>query len=171
MKKLYYLILILGIIGLITLLVSCPEEGDGFEDTEAESSYSGSGDEVFHIDTNEAVDLTHTLHLGSHVADIYYVFTNTNPYTNMLHPEIMSKGDTIVESRDLSSQLGIERTGPVGRNGKPEIAAYNRDVHALLEKDSSSRDVAVLPDGPMKDDEGQEEDFYYDLDGSVFLSI
>ena len=143
MKKSYYIKPFLCIPFLLFLLLSCPEP-DRFPDMDAESSYNGSGDNVFHIDTNGPVDLTHTLHLGSNTADIYYVFTNTSPYINLLHPEILSKEDTPEELEQESFRVYYNRTGPIGIAGKPEIAAFNEDVHTLLKKGTSLRDTAVL---------------------------
>jgi hypothetical protein len=138
---------------------------DYTDDTE-ESTYSGSGDEVFHIDTTGNVDLTHTLHLGASTADVYYVFTNTSPSNDRNNPVIVSKsGD---ESLSESPAVPVLMdTGLSGIKGKPGISTYNKDVSGKL---GTGAGKGITPPEPVKDTVGQSVNFYYDLNNVDYIT-
>ncbi len=79
--------------GIAGFLAACG--GGGGSDTisytpvSRSNSYSGSGDEVYYVDTNGYVDLTYTLN-GLNTKDVYFVLSNTNPYKTMGNPVLNS---------------------------------------------------------------------------------
>ncbi|MBN2442155.1 MAG: peptidase M30 [Spirochaetales bacterium] len=159
--RISHCILIITIVVSLFTFTGCPEADPGFIDSSAQSTYSGIGDEVFHINTSTDVNLTHTLHLGASIADVYYVFTNTKPYSHADHPVISSKS-SVNKTRESLTGTQSEYSGLGGRKGKPEISAYNKDVSDFLGTGTAK---GISPEEPQKDTVGGPSvSFKYDLD-------
>jgi hypothetical protein len=174
MKRFNLLAILLSIIFMITFPGCPPEPGPesvpDFTDESAESTYSGVGDAVFTIETTSGdVDLTHTLHLGASTADVYYVFTNTDPYDDHFNPIIDYTEEKNEPTYRFSPEMP-ENTGMVGIMGKPEITEYNAHA-AEIAKKGVPRDTQLAPEPPVKVfyDVGDPETFMYDSVSQHFI--
>ncbi|MBN2158894.1 MAG: hypothetical protein JW807_05825 [Spirochaetes bacterium] len=106
------------------------------------------------------VNLQYSLTINDSPKDVYFIFTNTSPYSKSSYPAVTDPEqsiyqDIIPESGDGNTQTPVPG-GAAGIRGKPEISEFNRNPFALL---NSINPVTLLlsivpPDRPLYDAEG-----------------
>jgi hypothetical protein len=118
---------------LVAVIFSCSPPasapaGDTYASVSAADTCSGSGDEVFYVDTTGRTDLTYDLNVGSALKDVYFIFTNTGASAQK---KPMLSGDHFspeVFNRAIALKAPPEQipTNKIVSAEPPEVRDYNR---------------------------------------------
>lgn len=131
---------------VLIFILNCPiitnEKDDDKEKvirTAVTLTYSGTNDEIFHVDNGAATAVDLTVDLGSYTRDIYYIFTNTSINTQYSNPQISSVFDdnfllnTIKSDKNLINKSAIKSKDAVIYE-KKEIQEFNKNSPKFLKK-------------------------------------
>jgi len=152
----YFSIVLTAIISLCT---SCSDstgmiDSIYYRDFEAENTYCGSGNGIFHIETDDNVNLTYTLDLGENTRDVYFLFTNTSLSEPAVMKSISADFDKTNHTYnavlpDCSNKNHTSYNDTALLRGKPEISEYNKNPLAHNDTASPFSRSLTSPEGPL----------------------
>lgn len=166
---------------LFIFFTACADDDGDSEkwyDITRSNVYSGSGSEVYLVDTNGNVHLTYTLSLGSYYRNVYFIFTNTTFADATQMPVVKNlKGDDGNTSDDSESEsVSVPETRaqvsiaeqPIVQRGTPEITEFNHRPIVATEVDSSNTLLrSLITPAPLKADTVGQTGTFYDDNGKV----
>lgn len=154
-------------------LTSCSDDDSSSEqwtDVARSNVYTGSGSEVFLVDTNGNVHLTYTLNLGSFYKDVYFIFTNTTsndsssgPVVYAIASEVCNADDTELEDISKTTtamQSAVPSETSIAQRGTLEITEFNHRPLVRTENTSSAR-LSLAPP-ILRADTVNENRYFYD---------
>ncbi len=167
----------LSSIVLFSFFIACSDDDktEQWYDIARSSAYSGSGSEVFLIDTNGNVHLTYTLSLGNNYKDVYFIFTNTTFADASQMPVVKNIAGSIANETpvddsfahsDARAQFVAASEAPIAQRGTPEITEFNHRPIVATDGTSSVR-YAFSPPVVRADITGQTGSFYDDAGNSI----
>lgn len=163
---------------LFSYFIACSDDdgGEQWYDIARSSAYSGTGSEVFLIDTNGNVHLTYTLSLGNNYKDVYFIFTNTTFADASQMPVVKniagsSDGDKTLDDAsfahsDARAQFVAASEAPIAQRGTPEITEFNHRPIVATDGTSPVR-YAFSPPVVRADSVNQTGSFYDDAGNSI----
>ncbi|MCX7680167.1 MAG: peptidase M30 [Spirochaetes bacterium] len=167
-KKVTHCIILILIYAFASLSCS-DDDGDSTDwmDVSRSNTYSGSGSNVFLVETEGNVHLTYTLDLGSFMKNVYFIFTNTAfvnaPSSAVVHNLLadqyshQSSSDNLHRSATRSS---VHAHQPVAQRGKREITEFNHRPILTIASRSSKAQYSLRPTPLRLDYEGSTTSFY-----------
>lgn len=176
MKQHRVLLIILLFFLLFTSCSDDDDNGDGWIHISRSNAYSGSGSEVFLVDTNGDVHLTYTLSLGSSYKNVYFIFTNTTS-TDAASTPVVKNIFVDAEAEELNDAAQIlfsdaqaespsPTAYPIAQRGTPEISAFNHRPLVPSSFSSSAR-FSFSPPVVRADTVEQKSNFYDDYGNTV----
>jgi len=161
-----------NILILISLLfINCPTTYEKEEKVIKKTislTYSGTNDEIFHINNGKATIIDLKIDLGSNTRDIYYVFTNTNLNINYKNPSVnsVSYGKTLLSSikTDYSSlKRNLNQSNQPKIYDSPDVQKFNENSAQYLKINNKSLNLFQSPPSPLFDIIGDNHNFLYDM--------
>jgi len=161
---------------LMLIPISCGDDGPSPEvwtDVTRTDTYSGSGDQVFLVDTTGNVNLTYTLDVGEVPREVYFIFTNTtmsdagsNPVVKSVDGEEPDSAEQIMS--DDSGSASYSRSASINdlevpHSGKPHIDEFNQNPFVYITNANSTLSRSLIQlEPPLYDAEDQSSSFYDD---------
>jgi len=161
---------------LMLIPISCGDDGPAPEvwtNVTRTDTYSGSGDQVFLVDTTGNVNLTYTLDVGEVPREVYFIFTNTtmsdagsNPVVKSMGGEEPNSAEQIMS--DDSGSASYSRSASINdlevpHSGKAHIDEFNQNPFVYITNANSTLSRSLIQlEPPLYDAEDQSSSFYDD---------
>jgi hypothetical protein len=126
-------------------------------------THTGPGKEVFYVETDGYVDLTYTLG-GLANSDVYFVLTNTNPYTSRATPIVSSVSAAKAAVRPARANRAAE---PPSIVTPARVQAFNAKPPAFSRASARGATFPAPPAPTRSYTPGVDTRDFYDAEGSL----
>ncbi|OHD68326.1 MAG: hypothetical protein A2W19_17165 [Spirochaetes bacterium RBG_16_49_21] len=138
----------------------------------------GTGYEYYMLDTAQDVNLEYTLDIGPSMKDVYFIFTNIDPYSETSSPTIHKKNQPESPAAGPDPAHDLKPTA-IDLNKSPitskiEVAEFNRDPFSFLNKlNPVSRLLNIVPSPEQRSDNADDAGVFYDYDAKkkAFITV